>query len=232
MIKAVFNWSGGKDSALALMKMMQNKEYEIVSLLTTFNSETNCSTMHSIPLSVLEKQADSIGIPLYVVDIAPRTDGAYEEAMEAAVKFFLASGVKHFCFGDIYLHDVKKYREDKLNPFGIEVIEPLWDMSTVDVMAEFIESGLKTIVVTTTASELDKSFIGRIIDDEFVKSLPSGVDICGENGEYHTFCYDGPIFNYPIIHMLSDAYDFYYTINLDNGKSQEFKYWCANIIEP
>lgn len=195
-IKAVFNWSGGKDSAHALLRAQQSDKYEIVSLLTTVNRETRRSTMHGIPLPLLQVQADSIGIPLHVVDLTPKGNMEdYGAAMSRAVAHFKALDVTHFIFGDIFLHDVRKYREQQLALHGIEVVEPLWGKTSEEVMADFLVSGLRTVVVTTMADGLGAEAIGREIDRDFIGLLPDGIDPNGENGEYHTFCYDGPIFD-------------------------------------
>ena len=231
-IKAVFNWSGGKDSAHALYRVMQSGEYEIVALLTTFNRGTRRSTMHDIPFSLLAAQAESIGIPLYAVDLTPK--GNMEDcgkAMTAAVEHFKEQGVTHFIFGDIFLHDVRKYREEALNPEGITVIEPLWDMTTAEVMEEFLTSGLKTIIVTTTASELGKEFIGQHITKELISEFPPHIDICGENGEYHTFCYDGPIFRTPVPFTTKEPFRMEFPIKLDTGETKIFGYWFAGLDE-
>lgn len=228
--KAIFNWSGGKDSALALYKILQNQEYEIISLLTTVNSATDRSSMHAIPVSLLRKQAQSIGLPLYIVELAPTGEMVgYNQAMLKATEHFKALGVTHFIFGDIFLFDVRSYREKQLNPHGIEVVEPLWDKSTTQIMEEFLESGLKTIVVTTMANLLDENYVGRNIDEEFVKKLPKDIDICGENGEYHTFCYDGPIFNYPISYSLGKPFLVSNEVKMEDGTLQTFTYWYSNL---
>ena len=228
--KAVFNWSGGKDSALALHKALQSGEYEIISLLTTVNRDSKRSTMHAIPESVLQIQADSIGIPLYIINLTPKGDmNDYADAMQLAVDFFKAKKVTHFIFGDIFLHNVRSYREKQLKPHGIEVVEPLWDMSPNRVMAEFIGSGLKTIVVTTMADLLGKEYIGKLIDEDFVKSLPENINICGENGEYHTLCYDGPIFSSPVPFELGEPFLFSHKVGMEDGSQQTFSYWFANI---
>ena len=134
-IKAVFNWSGGKDSAHALLRAMQSGKYEIVALLTTVNRDTHRSTMHGIPTALLQAQADSIGIPLHIVDLTPKGNMEdYGAAMSRAVEYFKAQGVTCFIFGDIFLHDVRKYRERQLAPHGIGVAEPLWGKSSGDVM--------------------------------------------------------------------------------------------------
>ena len=186
--KAVFNWSGGKDSAHALLRALRSECYDIVALLTTVNRFTSCSTMHCIPLDLLQKQAESIGIPPYVVDLAPQGDmDDYSSAMGQAVEYFKQQGVTHFIFGDIFLHDVRRYREQKLNPLGIEVVEPLWNSTPAEVMDDFLASGLKTVVVTTMANKLGCEAIGCEIDARFVGTLPADVESNGENGEYHTF---------------------------------------------
>ena len=228
--KAVFNWSGGKDSALGLYKILEQGEYEVISLLTTINKESKRSSMHGIPLELLQLQADNIGIPLYPVDLVPKGDiGEYENAMQQAVSHFKAEGVNHFIFGDIFLHDVKSYREKQLSPYGINVIEPLWGKSSGEIMEEFLQSGLQTIIVTTTADKLGEQYIGRIINRELIKSFPPEIDICGENGEYHTFCYDGKIFTKPVPFSLGEKMQQSYPIRLDDGTEKVFTYWFANL---
>ncbi len=230
--KAVFNWSGGKDSALALYKILQEQEYEVVALLTTVNRDNRRSTMHAIPVSLLEKQADSLGIPLYIVNLMSNgLIGDYEKAMSEAVSHFKEQGVTHFIFGDIFLHDVKSYREEKLNPLGITVVEPLGGKSSEEIMDDFLASGLQTIVVTTMADILDESFIGRHIDRNFVKDLPEGADICGENGEYHTFCYSGSIFRYPVAYRLDRPFRKTYPVKMDDGSEKDFSYWFAGLYD-
>ena len=230
-IKAVFNWSGGKDSAHALYKAIQEDKYDIVALLTTVNKATKQSTMHNIPHSLLSKQAESIGIPLYTVDLTPKGNMEdYGKAMENAVLHFKEMGVTHFIFGDIFLHDIRKYRERHLNPLGITVVEPLWDKSTDVIMEEFLSSGLRSVIVTTM-EELGEEYIGKIIDGEFVNSLPPGTDLNGENGEYHSFCFDGPIFKYPISFVLGKSQKLSFDIKLDDGNVKTYFYWSAEFNE-
>ncbi len=231
-IRAVFNWSGGKDSAHALLRAQQSDKYEIVALLTTVNRATRRSTMHGIPLPLLQAQADSIGIPLHVVDLTPKGNMEdYGAAMSRAVVHFKAQGVTHFIFGDIHLHDVRKYREDQLAPHGIDVVEPLWGKTSGEVIADFLKSGLRTVVVTTMADGLGAGAIGREINREFIDSLPNDVDPNGENGEYHTFCYDGPIFRNPIPFRLGEPFSQSYDIPLDNGTVKTYSYWFADLKE-
>ena len=228
--KAVFNWSGGKDSALALYKTLQSEEYEIISLLTTVNKDTNRSSMHAIPIELLQAQAESIGMPIHLIELDPKGEMAsYEDAMSRAVSHFKARGVYHFIFGDIFLHDVRSYREQQLKPYEIDVVEPLWNKTTIEVIEEFLQSGLKTIVVTTMADLLDKKYIGRTIDRSFVENLPENVDPCGENGEYHTFCFDGPLFHHPVCYTLGTPFRFSHTVGMEDGTQQTFSYWFANL---
>ena len=228
--KAVFNWSGGKDSALALYKVLQEGVFDVVALLTTVNRNSRRSTMHGIPLPLLQQQAESIGIPLYVVDLTPRGDMEdYESAMSKAVEHFREAGVRHFIFGDIFLHDVRSYREKELAPYGIEVVEPLWDKSSEEIMEEFLASGLRTIVVTTTAEVLDERFLGRHIDRDFIRDLPPGTDPCGENGEYHTFCYAGGMFRTPIPYRLGNPMRASYPVRLDDGTEKYYTYCFADL---
>lgn len=215
-IKAVFNWSGGKDSAHALWRARQSELYDIVALLTTINRDSQRSTMHGIPLPLLQAQADSIGIPLHIVNLTPQGNlENYAEAMTCAALHFKEQGVTHFIFGDIYLHDVRAYRERQLAPLGIEVVEPLWGVvSSEIVMQQYLASGLKTVIVTTQADGLGMDAIGREVDADFIASLPKEMDHNGENGEYHTFCYDGPIFSSPVLFRLGTPFSQSYDIQV------------------
>lgn len=227
--KAVFNWSGGKDSALALQKTLEENDFEVISLLTTMNEETRTSSIHSIPLKLLLKQANSIGIPLYTVSLSKDTK-TYEEGMTEAVEHFKKHGVTHFIFGDIFLADVKSYRESKLNPLGIEVVEPLWSKTSEEIFSDFLKSGIKTKIIVTQADKLDDTFIGREINDEFSKSLPEGVDLCGENGEYHTFSYDGKLFKTKIDFEITRTNKITYDFKMDTGEMKSNDYWQAEIL--
>ena len=224
--KAVFNWSGGKDSALALYKVLQQNQFDVVALLTTVNEETELSSMHAIPHSLLLKQAESIGIPLYPVFL-PKHLQIYEQRMKDAANHFKAQGVEHFIFGDIYLTDVRKYREDRLHPLGIEVVEPLWNPNSNEVMQDFLASGIKTQIIVTDASKLGKAFIGQDLSLTVLDLMSAEVDVCGENGEYHTFSYDGGPFKYPIDFNIIETRKMSYEFKLDNGEEMTYHYWQA-----
>ena len=224
--KAVFNWSGGKDSALALSKVLQENQFEVVALLTTVNEETKLSSMHAIPHTLMIKQAESIGIPLYPVFL-PKNLEIYELRMLNAAKHFKAQGVQHFIFGDIYLTDVRKYREDRLHPLGIEVVEPLWNPNSTEVMQDFLASGIKTKIIVTDASKLDGTFIGKDINSVSIDLMPNDVDVCGENGEYHTFAYDGDLFNHPVDFNIIETRIMMYEFKLADGEEKTYHYWQA-----
>jgi uncharacterized protein (TIGR00290 family) len=196
---AYMNWSGGKDSSLCLHYIMQNKQFKVNCLLTSVNAVHDRISMHGVRRSLLAQQAAAIGLPLQTIEL-PEQPGMqeYEQAMLTTVSRFKNRGIEHAIFGDIFLEDLKKYREEKLRSAGIQCVFPLWKISTSHLMHEFLQLGFKAIIVCVNEKFLDKSFCGRIIDESFVRDLPPGVDVCGENGEYHSYVFDGPIFNHPI----------------------------------
>lgn len=197
--KAIFNWSSGKDSALALYKVLQSDEFQIHSLVTSVNSHYNRISMHGVRTELLEKQAESLKLPLLKMEIPEMPSmEIYEEIMKKTLEDFKNEGVTHSIFGDIFLEDLRKYREDKLRTIGFEGVFPLWKIDTQELIHEFLDLGFKTIVTCVNEKFLDKSFVGRVIDEQFIKDLPDNVDVCGENGEFHTFTFDGPIFSKPI----------------------------------
>jgi len=198
MIKAYMNWSGGKDSALALHRMLQEAQYEIDCLLTSINSDRDRISMHDVRRELLEAQAASIGIPLLTIELPemPATQ-LYEQAMQRKVSALKDRGCTHAIFGDIFLEDLKRYREEKLKE--MVCIFPLWKIPSHLLMQEFIKKGFKAIVVCVNTRWLDKSFCGRLLDESFLQDLPAGVDPCGENGEYHSFVFDGPVFSQPVL---------------------------------
>ncbi|MES2543578.1 MAG: diphthine--ammonia ligase [Bacteroidota bacterium] len=197
--KALFNWSSGKDSALALYKVLQNNDFEINCLLTSINEQFQRISMHGVRVELLEQQAKSIGIPLLKMEIPEMpTMEVYEKILRENLEKLKSEDVLYSIFGDIFLEDLRKYREDKLAELKLEPVFPLWKIPTHTLINEFLDLGFKTIVVCVNERFLDKSFVGRVIDASFIKDLPANVDVCGENGEFHTFTFDGPIFSTPI----------------------------------
>lgn len=194
---SVFNWSGGKDSTLALHHILQDDNFDVRYLLTTVNEAYNRVSMHGVRESLLIAQAKSIGIPLYQIRLPESLDmKAYDEHMHRHMVQLKSAGITHSIFGDIFLEDLKAYREAKLAEVSLEAVFPLWKRDTIAILKEFIDLGYKTIVVC--AKEGLEDFCGRVIDDSFIADLPIGIDPCGENGEFHTFVFDGPIFKQPI----------------------------------
>ncbi|OXA88406.1 Dph6-related ATP pyrophosphatase [Flavobacterium hercynium] len=204
--KAIFNWSSGKDSALALYKTLQNEKYQIEYLLTSVNEQFQRISMHGVRVALLQAQAESIGLPLKIMQIPEMpTMEAYETVMKVTLSELKSESITHSIFGDIFLEDLRQYRESQLAKMGFEGVFPLWKIPTQDLINEFIALGFKTIVVCVNEQYLDKSFVGRIIDEDFIKDLPKNVDVCGENGEFHTFTFDGPIFSKPVTFEIGEV---------------------------
>lgn len=199
MVKAFFNWSGGKDSALALFKTLEENTHEVNSLFTSINQELNRISMHGVRKSMLIKQTQSIGLPLTLLELSNDVDMAsYDYQMKQVMDSFLDQGYMVSVFGDIFLEDLRSYRDKKLAQVGLKGHYPLWKRNTTELIHEFIDLGFKTIIVAVNTSHLDKEFVGEELTLDLIREFPSKVDPCGENGEYHTFVYDGPIFNKPI----------------------------------
>lgn len=199
MKKTYFNWSSGKDSSLALYKIQNEGIYEVSKLLTTVNMDYNRVSMHGLRTTLLEKQAQSLGLPLSKIELEGNISmKTYDSKMKGVMGTLIDEGYGYGVFGDIFLEDLKKYREEKLTEIGIQGVFPLWKQDTRKLLEEFLDLGFKAITVCTNARLLDASFCGRVLDEDFIKDLPSNVDVCGENGEFHTFVFDGPIFEKPI----------------------------------
>jgi uncharacterized protein (TIGR00290 family) len=199
MTRAYFNWSGGKDSAFALWKILKEREFKIEYLLTSMNSFNDRISMHGVRRELLNAQALSLNIPLTTIELPGQPSmKEYEDAMINKINWLKEKGISHSVFGDIFLEDLRKYREDKLAIAGVQCVFPIWRINTKELINEFIDKGFKAIVVCINEKFLDKSFCGRVIDKDFIADLPPTVDACGENGEFHSFVYDGPIFKTPI----------------------------------
>jgi uncharacterized protein (TIGR00290 family) len=193
--KAIFCWSGGKDSALCLDKILAAGEYEVVCLLTTLNERFQRISMHGVRRELLEKQAEAIGLPLEKIFVSDRSSNdEYEEKMRAFLLEYKARGVERVIFGDIFLEDLRRWREANLAKVGMTGVFPLWKRDTRVLVEEFIALGFGSVVCCVNDAYLDETFLGRKIDHDFLRALPPGVDPCGENGEYHSFSYVGPIF--------------------------------------
>lgn len=210
--KVLFSWSGGKDSALALHRMLNDGRYEVAGLLTTVNEGYRRISMHGVLESLLEQQAESIGLPMHRVYLpADSSNQEYEARMKQELRRHKDSGVSAVAFGDIFLFEIKKYREENLKKIGMKGLFPLWGQT--DSYRDFIRLGFRAVVASADAKVLDATFPGRMFDRDLVAALPREVDPNGENGEFHTFVFDGPIFRHTIPYTAGEVVQrdgFYY----------------------
>lgn len=196
-------WSSGKDSALALHELRRAGASEVVGLLTTLTEGYDRVSMHGVREALLDRQAESLGLPLTKVRISQ--DSSLEEygrRMGAALERHVSRGLSGVAFGDIFLEELRKDRQAKLAQLGLRGEFPLWQCDTVKLSRKFIDLGFKAVITCVDTEALDESFAGRTFDETFVRDLPRGVDPCGENGEFHSFVYDGPVFGHPVAHEI------------------------------
>jgi len=193
--KVLLSWSSGKDSAWTLHLLRQNPEVEVVALLTSFNAEANRVAMHAVRRALVETQAARIGIPLWAVDLPwPCSNVEYEDRMRAVCQRASTENITAVAFGDLFLQDIRDYRERQLQETGLEPLFPVWQIPTEQLGRHMIAAGLKAKITCVDPSKLEKGFAGRDYDLDLLRALPAGVDPCGENGEFHTFVYDAPVF--------------------------------------
>ena len=197
--KAILCWSSGKDSAWALHVLRQLQEVEVIGLLTTINEVHDRVAMHAVRVSLLQAQAEAVGLPLWTVSIPnPCSNQQYEMAMETAIQRALAAGVSVMAFGDLFLEDVRRYRESQLAGTGLAPLFPIWGLSTRRLAREMISAGLRARLTCVDPKQIHTSFVGREFDDALLADLPATADPCGERGEFHTFAYAGPMFHHPV----------------------------------
>ncbi len=219
MKKVILSWSGGKDSAMAFMELSRDSRYKIESLLTTVTAGYDRISMHGVRVSLLEEQADSLGLPLIKVAIPQGSSNEqYESAMRKVLVGAQAKGVTAVAFGDLFLEDVRRYREEKLSQIGMAAVFPIWKRNTRELASSFLKAGFKAILVCVDSNSLDQSFAGRAFDESLLADLPRSVDPCGENGEFHTFVYAGPIFDHPI------------SIRLGETVLRENRFWFCDLL--
>lgn len=238
MVNAYMNWSGGKDSALCLYKALHAKQYSISHLLTSVNAARNRISMHGVRRELLEAQAASTGIPLTTIELSEQPNMTeYETCMMQKVNELKSSGCTHSIFGDIFLEDLKLYREQKLKEANIECVFPLWKIDTFQLAKEFIALGFRAIIVCINEKFLDKSFCGRLIDENFINDLPANVDPCGENGEFHSFVFDGPIFKTPFAFAKGEIVYKQYTApktaddnNCSNAPPPQYGFYFSDLL--
>ena len=225
MEKVIVSWSGGKDSAFALHELQKSKRYDPVSLLTTVTEGYDRVSMHGVRNSLLELQARSIGLPLETISISKNSSNEeYESKMMDTLTRFAALGISSVAFGDIFLEDLKKYREEKLARLNMSGVFPIWKRDTSKLAREFINMGFKAILTCVDSKYLNEKFAGRCFDEDLLLELPKSVDPCGENGEFHSFVFDGPVFKRRITFnkgnvVLRDS-RFYYCDLLPSGDDE------------
>lgn len=197
--KILLSWSSGKDSAWSLHVLRRRSDVEVVGLLTTINTHFQRVAMHGTRYELLKTQAAAARLPLWEVPLPwPCSNEVYEQAMATACASAVGQGISGIAFGDLFLEDVRRYREDRLRGTGLEPIFPIWGRDTRELISEMIDGGLRARIVCVDPAKLQADFAGRDLDHNLVRRLPAGVDPCGENGEFHTFAYAGPMFYDPI----------------------------------
>lgn len=239
MRKAYFNWSGGKDSSLALFHAQKSGDWDIQRLLTTVNEDFKRISMHGVREKLLGIQAESLGIPL--VECFLPVDASmqiYETRLNGVISSFKSEGIETAIFGDIFLEDLRAYREEKLAEIGINAVFPLWKRNTTELIHEFVDLGFKAIIVCVNEQRLDRSFSGRLIDRDFIKDYPATADICGENGEYHSFVFDGPIYTQQIPFEIGETVHRKYPPPTKNDKDHptdtaqtwDTEFWFTDLL--
>lgn len=203
MEKVIASWSGGKDSALSLYETLRSGRYEIVSLLTTINQDYDRVSMHGVRRALVEQQAKSIGLPIKEV-MVPKdcSEEQYDVIMNEVLSRFKEEGISRVVYGDIFLEWIKDYRTKNLAKLGMEGIFPIWGRDTKELSRTFIEEGFKAVITCVNTEKLSRDFLGRVFDKDLLAELPSGVDPNGENGEFHSFVFAGPIFKDPVGYTL------------------------------
>jgi uncharacterized protein (TIGR00290 family) len=198
-VNVLLSWSSGKDSAWSLHQLRKEKNVQVVALVTSFNSTADRVAMHAVRRKLVEAQAERTGLPLWTVDLpSPCSNAEYEKRMSSAWRRAVEQGISAVAFGDLFLTDIREYREKQLAGTGLEPLFPLWGLPTKELAREMVEGGISAKLTCVDPSKLDKSYAGRKFDLSLIESLPPGIDPCGENGEFHTFVYEAPVLTHPI----------------------------------
>lgn len=228
-------WSGGKDSMLALDRIIRSGEYKVDHLHTVIDADLRRVGLHGVHEKLIDAQAASLGLPLEKLYLkASPGHNNYEQLMESYFANLENEDFEGVMYGDIFLEDLKSYREKMLHKSGLEGVYPLWNASTDEVMSEFLKLGYKTKLCAADAKHFNQTDVGQTIDEAFVKNLPGDVDVCGENGEFHTFVYDGPLFHFPIELSVNEVVSKSYEYNKKNDDGSielvSSKFWFADLV--
>jgi uncharacterized protein (TIGR00290 family) len=207
-MKTLVSWSSGKDSAWMLHVLKQDPSIEIGGLLTTMNEQFDRVAMHAVRRNLVDAQAEAAGVPLRTVPLPwPCTNEEYETRMRSAVAAAVAEGFTHVAFGDLFLEDVRRYREEKLAGSGLTPLFPIWGIPTDELAVRMVDGGLRSVLTCVNPKHLDRSFAGRQFDRALLGDLPGSVDKCGERGEFHSFAWDGPMFRHPVSVQVGEIVD-------------------------
>jgi len=232
--KAVLCWSGGKDSAYCLYKVLTDKLFKVEYLLTTVNDRVKRISMHGVREELLDTQAESVGIPLLKVRVTDGTNHEYEEKMEKVLLKAKSEGINNVIFGDIFLENLRIYRENNLAKVGMKGVFPIWKMDIRNLIHDFINLQFKAIICCTNDGYLSEEWLGREINKLFIEQLPDNVDPAGENGEYHTFCFNGPIFKKKINYTIGETVHKALEIKTDSNSIPAHEttkgFWFCDLI--
>jgi len=217
--KVSISWSGGKDASLMLWHILSNDQFEIVELHTLLNKETNRVGLHGIHKDLIQAQANSIGLPIKFIYTEASSDNTnYENVMNSYYSECKKAGISHIAFGDIFLEDLKSYRDDILSKSDLTGVYPLWKQRTIDLAHQFINHGFRTVICASDSNKFQPSITGLEFNNQLLTMLPKNVDPCGENGEFHSFCFEGPIFKNPIPIILGEIEPHHYEYSNDEGE--------------
>jgi len=229
--KAFLNWSSGKDSALSLFLALAEEKLSIDTLVTTVNESHDRVSMHGLRASFLQKQAEAIRLPLREIKLSESISmEKYSEIMEGEFQKLVDTGFTHAIYGDIFLEDLREFRQKSLQKVGLQGVYPLWKQDTATLARTIIALGFKAITIATSDKLLGKDFCGRDYNLDFLDSLPVGVDPCGENGEFHTFVYDGPIFKNPISFEIGERVKRDLNTSSTQNGDWESIFWFCDLI--
>jgi uncharacterized protein (TIGR00290 family) len=236
-MKVTISWSGGKDSAFALYKVLQSGEHEVSGLHTVINEKTSRVGMHGVREDIIDDQADKIGLPLTKLYLeSSESHDAYNALIKNYYEHCVQNEIKGVVFGDIFLEDLRQFRERMLTEAGLIGMYPLWKIDTREVMHDFLQNGFRTAVCAANAKFFSEVELGKTIDWDFINQLPKEVDPCGENGEFHTLVYDGPIFikrlEFERGETVKKSYSFNVTNNLGITERLESQFWFQDFISP
>ncbi len=222
------NWSSGKDSLLALHELRVSQGFGVDQLVTVLAGHSQRVSMHGVPRELVTRQLQAVNLPFRFIEIPVAADlTTYNRIMEEEFRSLKSEGFEQAVFGDIFLEDLRRFREDQLERVGLEAVFPLWKRDTKALLSSFIDLGYKAITVAVNARILGAEFCGRILDHEFLKDLPEGIDPCGENGEFHTFVYDGPIFSEPV--QVHKGNVFKRDLAGDDNTSWDTSFWYCEV---